>query len=120
MPPRIPDKSTLKKLPDEDLWYTVFPKASGRTIDELDPMKLEQIGRLLARLHLRGESREAPNRIQINPTTYGREYLDLLKEECNIPLGFADRYVDAVNQICDTSDPWFEAAEVQRIHGIAI
>ncbi|MCB0319222.1 MAG: serine/threonine protein kinase, partial [Bdellovibrionales bacterium] len=115
-PQEFPDNSTLKKL-DEEIYFAIFPKAVGRSIDELDPMKLEQIGRLLARLHLIGETKTAPHRLSLNPNTYGRENLKFIMQTCKLPIGIVDRFSDAVNFICDKSDPWFDNSEHQRIHG---
>ena len=108
---------TLLKIPDCNIWCAVFPKVGGRNPDELSDAQLPLIGRLLARMHNAGAIKEALNRVQICPDTYGREGLKYLLESQTLPAHFEQRYADIVNEICDLSDPWFEQAEVQRVHG---
>ncbi len=116
-PQPFSDGSTLHKLPDIDIWYTLFPKMGGRSPDELNDEQLLQIGRLLARMHNVGAAKEAPSRIQLNATTYGVENLKYLIDSKVIPVNVLPRYQKAVEDICKVSEPWFAAAEVQRIHG---
>jgi len=111
------DGSTLKKIPDANIWYTVFPKIGGRSPEELDREQLERVGRLLARLHNVGAVRTATHRVAINPDTYGRSNLQYLLEHRMIPAEIEGAYADVVKQICDFSEPWFVEAESQRIHG---
>lgn len=111
------DGSTLKKIENGNIWYTVFPKAGGRSPDELNDDQLEMIGRLLARLHQVGASGDAPHRIRLDPKTYGRENLDYLLTHKTIPAELAPRYRDVVLRICDASEPLFEQTPIQRIHG---
>jgi Ser/Thr protein kinase RdoA (MazF antagonist) len=116
-PLKFSDGSTLKKLAKGEIWYTVFPKVGGRSPDELSEDQLEQVGRLLARLHQVGATREAPNRIQLNPHTYGIENLNYLLKAKAIPAEIENRYQTVVNRICDISTPWFDEKTFQRIHG---
>ena len=111
------DGSTLKKISDANIWYTVFPKIGGRSPDELDREQLERVGRLLARLHNVGASRKATKRISINAEIYGRSNLQYLLDSRAIPAEIEATYSDVVKKICDLSEPMFAAAESQRIHG---
>lgn len=108
---------TLHRLPNIDIWYAVFPKIGGRSPDELIGDQLDQIGRLLARLHAVGATRKAPNRVRIGPQTYGIENLRYLIDTKRVPPDIRGRYQAAVEAICRISSPWFESAESQRIHG---
>lgn len=116
-PLSFPDGATLKQTPEGGIWYALFPKVGGRAPDELDDAQLRWIGRLLARIHVAGSKKEAPNRIRLSPASYGTANLEFLLKENWIPAEFQARYKDAVERICKLIEPWFESARVQRVHG---
>ncbi len=108
---------TLLEVPGTNIWAAVFPKVGGRNPQELSEEQLPQIGRLLARLHNVGASRQAVHRIQLTTETYGEENMRFLLESKTIPERLEGRYSEMVASICRTCAPWFKEAEVQRIHG---
>lgn len=116
-PLKFKDGSTLKCLPNANIFYTVFPKQGGRNPDELNDSELEQIGRLLARLHQVGEKRRAKHRIQLNPQTYGLDHLTYLIKSKSIPVEYELKYKSLVEKICEASVPLFKNVSFQRIHG---
>lgn len=99
------------------LYFTLFPKAGGRTPDELNHDQLRLLGRLLARMHAVGQKKPAKHRLFLNPSTYGRQNLDYLRSEKKLPVEIAAAYESTVQQICDLCEPWFVQAKTQRIHG---
>lgn len=111
------DGKTLHKLPDLDIYYTVFPKQGGRAPDELTESQAEQAGRLLARIHTVGKSRPADNRIRLTPATYGLENLKFLLSAKKISPDIEARYRGTVEAIVQKVTPWFEQTPLQRIHG---
>ncbi len=115
-PLKFSDGSTLAKTP-EGIWYTIFPKVSGRNLDELSDDQLEQLGRLIARMHNVGATRKALHRVRLSPVTYGLENLAFLKDQSLLPAHLSDRYTQLVTQICEIVTPWFERYPVQRLHG---
>lgn len=117
VPETAPDGTTLRELPEQEILFCVYPKVGGRNPDELRHDQLERIGRLLARLHIVGSSSDAPSRIHLNPATYGLASLDFLLDSEAIPESLEDRYIDLVEDICETVSPWFEAFRPQRVHG---
>lgn len=116
-PTPFQDGRTLHKLEDIEIWYTVFPKMGGRNPDEFTDPQLEQVGRLLARMHNVGAAKQAPDRVRIHPDTYGRQSLAYLLDNQSVPVHLESQYKDTVEQICDITTPWFDQAEVQRVHG---
>ncbi|MCB9641670.1 MAG: serine/threonine protein kinase [Myxococcales bacterium] len=118
-PERFPDGETLHCLGDLSIYYCVFPKFGGRNPDELSVDQLEQLGRLLARMHNVGAIRPAPHRIQINPTTYGIDNLRYILDEKLLPTEQEKPYRELVEKICETTAPWFAEATYQRVHGDA-
>ncbi|MBI2898262.1 MAG: serine/threonine protein kinase [Deltaproteobacteria bacterium] len=116
-PRPFPDGTTLRRLTDAPIWFAVFPKAGGRSPDELDDEGLRRLGRLLARMHAIGGARPAPHRVRLDPDGYGRASLEVLRTCGALPPGLAPRYEALVETICAASAPAFATAEVQRVHG---
>ncbi|MCC6952675.1 MAG: serine/threonine protein kinase, partial [Deltaproteobacteria bacterium] len=116
-PFRTAENKTLAVLDDVAISYALFPKARGRTPDELNDEQLARLGRLLARVHNVGAIREAPSRIELNPQTYAISNLDYLLSNDIIPGDLAPSYETVVIQICDLIEPMFEGVKFQRIHG---
>lgn len=116
-PLRFPDGTTLQWLSKSKIGYAMFPKVGGRAPDELSDEQLIRVGRLLGRIHNVGALKEAPNRIRINPVTYGYSNLEFLLAKNWIPIDFVKRYQSAVAEICELTQPWFESVAYRRIHG---
>lgn len=95
----------------------VFPKIGGRAPEEMADDQLIQVGRLLARIHSVGKTREAPHRIRLDPATYGTQNLDFLLKSDRIPLEVRSRYEDLCRGMIATFEPWFKNIPYQRIHG---
>ncbi len=116
----FPDGRTLQLThgaPDEQIWFAIFPKVGGRAPEELTDEQLLRVGRLLARIHNVGATREAPNRVKICPQTYGVANLEFLLTGQWIPIEFASRFERVVRKICEVSEPLFSAASIHRLHG---
>ncbi|NDC38563.1 MAG: serine/threonine protein kinase [Proteobacteria bacterium] len=111
------DGSTLKLAPEINIWYAVFPKVRGRAPEELSDEQLAWMGRLLARLHLVGAQRPAPNRLCLTPEQYGLKNLEFLERSKTLPMESASAYSTAVKEICRLSEPLFRGIATQRIHG---
>lgn len=111
------DGSTLKKESKTGIWYTLFPKVGGRSPDELTEEQLVRIGRLVARIHNVGAAQAAPNRVRLDPATYGRANLSFLREAQLLPAEYESEYTRLVEGLCDLAEPWFQQVKFQRIHG---
>jgi len=111
------DGETLHEMEECGIFYTLFPRQGGRNPDELQPEQLQRLGRLLARVHQVGGQGTAPNRISLEPETYGLSSLDYLLENEIIPEDLEDDYADSVEEICELSYPLFDNCQPQRIHG---
>jgi Ser/Thr protein kinase RdoA (MazF antagonist) len=118
-PERFSDGETLHQLDDLHIWYAVFPKVGGRSPDELSMEQAQVLGRLIARLHNIGAARPAEHRVVLDTDSYGRENLEYLLANNAIPLDFERRFREAMESIIQLSEPWFQAAEYQKIHGDA-
>lgn len=108
---------TIFEIKDSQILYSLFPKKSGRCPDEFNEDLLKIMGRSLARLHNTGSMKVAPNRLEINPVTFGEQNLKFLIDNGFISENIRSRYQDLVNEICTISKPLFEGIKNIRIHG---
>ncbi len=102
----------------ENIWFTVFPKAVGRMVDELNLADLKRLGRTLARMHNIGEQKSAPTRPVLTAETYGYENLSILERV--VAPEVAQRYFAAAEEILDFLDYELDqnrARSFIRIHG---
>lgn len=115
-PIALADDDTLHRT-DAGIWFALFPRTGGRSPDELTLDQFEQLGRLLARIHLVSESLQLEHRPAITPQTYGRDCLALIAERSDMPPGLRQRYLDAVNQLVELGEQRFAGHESIVAHG---
>lgn len=116
-PIQAPDGGTISKVPGAEIFVALFPKVGGRLIDELRDDQVDQIGRMLARLHAIGASTEAKHRLSLTPENFGEANLNLLLEAKVVPPQLEQRYSDLVNELVQIVSPWFKECRSHRIHG---
>jgi Ser/Thr protein kinase RdoA (MazF antagonist) len=116
-PLRFDDDRSLHAEAESGIWYCVFPKAGGRSPDELSDDQLDQVGRLLARIHMVGARHPAVARMKLTPQTYGLSNLEYLLGSGALPAEVAPHYEAVVRQLVGLISPWFTDVAVQRIHG---
>jgi Ser/Thr protein kinase RdoA (MazF antagonist) len=116
-PPGSSADPTLRKLEPAGIWYSLFPKVGGRAPDELSDEQLVRIGRLLARVHNVGATRDAPARVRLDVATYGRANLAALSDGGFLPAEVASPYRRAALALFELLEPRLAAARAQRIHG---
>ncbi len=107
--------ATLSEI--EGIYYAVFPKVRGRSLDELDAENRRRIGRTIGRMHAVGASRDAPHRPRVEVKRYILEPLEVLMAGGFIPEGLAPRYRDVAVRIAEAAAKVLATARVQRIHG---
>ncbi|MFN4896591.1 MAG: serine/threonine protein kinase [Pseudomonadota bacterium] len=117
VPLRFNSGLTLETLPDSSIHYAVFPKVGGRILDELSEDELEQIGRLIARLHSVGATHPFKHRLALTVKSYGYDNLNYLREHKLIPPTVEAHFLRIAERIFDTCDPWFKDVTQIRIHG---
>lgn len=115
--PIIIEGETLFPLEDHQLFYTIFPKQGGRNPDEFNDDQLEQLGRLLGRIHQVGKSRKAEHRLSISPYTFGTQNLNFLEQAKVLPSNIEKQYFDTAREIVKMMEPHFENLTSHRIHG---
>ena len=118
VPPLVHEGATLHR--HGEFRFAVYPCHGGRA-PELDDMELlEQIGRLVARIHLQGARRPFVHRQRISLESYGVASRDFLLDEGFIPAdlqvayeGVADQAFAFVEACFDRSGP----VRTFRLHG---
>jgi Ser/Thr protein kinase RdoA (MazF antagonist) len=117
VPVTFPSGSTLESLDGGAIHYAVFPKVAGRIRDELSTPELEQIGRLIARLHSVGATRSFNHRMSLTLQSYGYDNLSYLKEHRLLPASVEAHYMRVAEGIFRVAESWFRNTSIQRIHG---
>lgn len=116
-PIALPDGSTVGTVADSAIYFAVFPKVGGRIADELSNADLEQIGRLIARLHAVGSAKTFKHRLELTVQSYGYDNLKFLQEHRLLPASVESHYLRVAERIFEVSAPWFQEVPAQRIHG---
>ncbi len=111
------DGKTLHKLPDCDIYYSLFPKVGGRSPQELTTEDVEQIGRLLGRLHNVGAQMKSTKRIRISPENFLNENFQYLLHEHMIPEGMRSPFTDLVHRLAEHAKVLFQHSDSLQIHG---
>ena len=89
---------------------SVSPCRGGRA-PELDDKKLQrQLGRLVARIHLQGETRPFEHRPELDIDSYGEDSAEFLLNEDFIPGELADVYEGVVDHMLDNVVACFDRA----------
>ncbi len=99
------------------IYFALFPKVRGRSLQELSPVLLRQVGRFLARIHNVGESAAAPHRLQLTVEEFGEPALALLLEQEAIDIQVRSRYERAARAILAKTAPALAELPRLRIHG---
>ena len=97
--PIVRDGETLFQLPGIDLYYAVFAKKGGRNPSELSIDQYEQIGRLIARMHNVGSSKNSEHRLRLDCNTFGSQHLDYLYENNVLPSEIENDYIQTVETL---------------------
>ncbi len=108
---------SLYSLEEQNIYYTVFPKRGGRAPDEMNTEQIQIMGRMLARLHNVGATRQAQHRLKINEDTFGIQNLNYLLENNFISSHIVKSYEKIVLDICQLAKPLFQNITNIRIHG---
>ena len=114
-PLKFDNQSVFKS--EGGLWFSLFPKKGGRAADEWTNPLLEQMGRLLARLHNIGASKKSQHRVSLNIENYGVKNIEYLLSKNILPNEYKSSYESIAMQICKESIPLFEGIKTQRVHG---
>lgn len=114
-PLKFEDGSSLKVI--EKIYYAVWARTGGRSVDEFDDNQLSNLGRLLGRIHAVGKVKNANNRLKLTADNLGRKPLKYLLDNKILPVSIKKKYADAVDKICTVFDELIIDVPYHRIHG---
>jgi Ser/Thr protein kinase RdoA (MazF antagonist) len=99
------------------LFFAVFPKCGGRSVDEFNDDQWLQLGRLLGRVHRVGKSTRAEQRITMAPHMSTLDQLGYLLQSASVPEELKPPLDRAAREIIEDIEPLFAETEIIRIHG---
>ena len=109
--------STLHLHPETNLWFAIFPKVQGRLKDELIKEEIDQVGRLIGRIHNIGSMGNFSHRFSLNPETFVKaSRLELERIKLVDHVSF-QHYCKLLEQLEVMIAPQFNHIQVQRLHG---
>jgi Ser/Thr protein kinase RdoA (MazF antagonist) len=114
-PEPFPDGDTLHSS-DEGIFFALFPRVGGRAPDELTPQELEQLGRLVGRIHNLGARLQLTHRPLLTPATYGREALALVLSRALLSPSVERRYRDAAEALITHAERLYAGVPLSPIH----
>jgi len=101
----------------EGINFTIFPKKGGRALDEFDEQRWQEIGRLIARMHLTSRTITNSQRIIWKPEIATGKHLDILLKGDHLPLNFRDSLKNSVDLLIDKTAQLFANEPLFLIHG---
>lgn len=111
----LPNGSTLAEY--EGAFFALFPRKSGRALEEPTYEQWEQLGRLLARVHAIGAQHSATERVVMHPQHSTVNNIATILALTPPPPDLARQYEHAAHTIVEQTTPLFENVERIRIHG---
>ena len=117
IPPLVFNDETLFLDQKLNLLYCAFRKQGGRAPDEFTNEDLEQIGRLLARVHNVGAMKKAEHRLKLTPDTFVKNNLDYLLDSKKIPTHLEHSFKTTLELIYNQTKNHFNDTNFLRING---
>lgn len=113
------DGTTLKCLPDEEIYYTLFPKAGGRMRlhDELSDEDFSRLGRLIARIHNVGSVVKNAERMELTPSSYIEGNAQFVLRSEFLPENLKEIYQTVVDRLLAIIAPLFSHPSALLLHG---
>jgi len=109
------NQQTLFKF--DNMFYALFQKKSGRALDEFTQESWEEIGRLIARIHLVGATHQKSKRTTWKPSVATKHHLEVLQESKFLLEDFKPAFKKTVAAFIAKADPLFNESEFLLLHG---
>lgn len=111
------NNKTLHLHSETNLWFALFPKVQGRLKDELNKEEIEQVGRLIGRIHNVGSMGSFTYRLSLNVQTFIDANLRELERIKPVDHVSFNHYLKLLEQLSQVIGPMFSHLETQRLHG---
>lgn len=99
------------------VYFALFPKCGGRSVDEFTDEQWQELGRLVGRAHAVGNLKEAPGRPTMTPATATATQIDYLRKHDLVAAELQPAFFGIAEQLLTAIQPHFEGITLQRIHG---
>jgi Ser/Thr protein kinase RdoA (MazF antagonist) len=116
IPPIEIKRQTLFEF-NSSIFYSLFPKKGGRAMDEFDKESWEELGRLLARIHLVGSLHKSSRRVTWRPAVATSHHLEVLFKTGYLLEDFKKSFRHIAEQFIKSADPLFNHQEFILLHG---
>jgi Ser/Thr protein kinase RdoA (MazF antagonist) len=103
----------------EGFRFAIYPRRGGRWPELEDPQTLQQLGRLIGRIHAIGRTDRFEYRQRLTVADYGQASLDFLLENDFVPAELIHNFEMAAESLLEQVQAIFEevAPRYSRIHG---
>ncbi|NQU17269.1 MAG: serine/threonine protein kinase [Candidatus Saganbacteria bacterium] len=115
IPPLLINNQSLFDL--SPINYTLFPKKGGRALDEFNQESWEELGRLLARIHLIGAKHKESSRITWRPSIATKHHLEVLYKTDYLDQKFEPSFKKVAELFMGKAEPMFSDQEFILLHG---
>jgi Ser/Thr protein kinase RdoA (MazF antagonist) len=109
--------TTLHVHEATQLWFTIFPKVLGRLKDELIRDEIEQVGRLIGRIHNIGSMAAFTHRLSLHPETFIDANKRALEQVRPVDHLSFHHYLSLLDSLSMMLSPLFQGLQSQRLHG---
>lgn len=99
------------------VYFALFPKKGGRAMDEFDKDTWEELGRLLARIHLAGAAHKGNCRVIWKPDVATRHHLEVLYKTDYLLPDFKKPFDHVAEMFIKKAGPKFKDREFILLHG---
>jgi len=109
---------TLHYDEETKLSFALFPKVQGRLKDELNKEEIDQIGRIIGRVHNVGSMGNFTKRLNLNTETFIISHHRELQKTSFLSDKQSFRYyLDMLPMVAQVASPFIDQLQVQRLHG---
>jgi Ser/Thr protein kinase RdoA (MazF antagonist) len=101
----------------EGIHFAVYPRKSGRVLDEFTDDQWLELGRLLGRVHAVGSTLRPTARVTMAPDRSTRDQVEYLLAGGFVPPDLRDEFETLTGAIIKEAGPMFRDVETIAIHG---
>ena len=116
-PVELPSGDTLGAAAAGDILWCMYRRVGGRILDEISGALLEQVGRLVARIHEVGGRGRLHHRPRLDHESYGNRPLGILNDSDMVSAACRDAYFRTAESIVAAASEAFSTVTFQRVHG---
>ena len=115
IPPLSFNNTTLFEV--NKIYYAIFPKKGGRSLDEFSKENWQELGRLLGRVHLVGATHQSSTRVIWRPTIATKHHLEILLKSDYVLEDFKKPLGQTVEMFMQKAEPLFNNQAAILLHG---